>query len=95
MADFQASDYRIFETSNLCALIFFTRVTVSPNRKKRERELNSRMSMKIPVGNYQRLPDDPLTYILTVQRYEDGNRLLLRAIYTGQRTVRTSQAKTV
>jgi len=70
-------------------------MTVSPNRKKRERELNSRMSMKIPVGNYQRLPDDPLTYILTVQRYEDGNRLLLRAIYTGQRTVRTSQAKTV
>ena len=26
MSDFKASDYRIFETSNLCALIFFTRV---------------------------------------------------------------------
>jgi len=26
MADFQASDYRIFKTSNLCALIFFIRV---------------------------------------------------------------------
>jgi len=26
MADFQARDYRIFETSNLCALIFFPRV---------------------------------------------------------------------
>ncbi|MDO8871103.1 MAG: hypothetical protein Q7V05_00010 [Methanoregula sp.] len=26
MADFQARDYRIFETSNLCALIFFLRV---------------------------------------------------------------------
>jgi len=51
--------------------------------------------MKIPVGNYRRLPDVPSTYILTVQRCEDGNRLLLMAIYTGQRTARTFQSKTV
>jgi hypothetical protein len=29
--------------------------------------------MNIPGENYRRLPDDPLTYILTVQRCEDGN----------------------
>ena len=43
--------------------------------------------MKIPGGNYRWLPDDPSTYILTVQRCDDGNRLLLMALYTGQRTV--------
>ena len=53
------------------------------------------MGMKIPDGNYRKLPDDPSTYTLTVQRCEDGNRLLLTALYTGQHTVHTSQAKTV
>ena len=69
--------------------------SVSPNQKKWAGNLNSCMGMKIPVGNYRRLPDDPSTWILTVQRCEDGNRLSLIALYTGQCTVHAFQARIV